>query len=165
MLDDWKNILKSFVKHSKIDLFPLLVYKIEPPSTEPFPDNLKYSQDIIDFYSICDGGFIADFNWYKKSELNEKNTEWIQGMENYYEDGSNPFNENHLILGNDSGGAPLIWNSKTDKMFTFWFKGGDWEPINKSFNEFMDYYFLNYEGEIEDDLWYAALQQVNKINL
>jgi hypothetical protein len=64
-----------------------------------------------------------------------------------------------LIFGNDASGAPLIWDRNSDRVSTFFFKGGDWEPIAKTFEEFMTALFFPKTID-ENDTWHEALVQL-----
>lgn len=156
----WQEVLKRLVNSKGTQRFPLLVYKVEPPSAQGIPEGLPCSDGIRDFYRVCDGGIIDDFRFSSARELVKLNEFWKEMLDEYYPDGSAPLSRQHLVLGTDGAGAPIIWDSSEDQMSTFWFKGGDWEPFKKSFEEFMRHYLVDYEPEEDDDLWYQALKQL-----
>lgn len=72
--------------------------------------------------------------------------------------------DRHTVLGHDSGGAALIWDSKTDAMSTFFAKGGDWEPLHLTFDSFMEKLFFDPQTvNAHADMWAEALQQLHEI--
>lgn len=166
----WRDRLRCLVKWSNIATFPLLVFKTNPPSGISWPDNLPSSAEILALYTICDGGFLGEFNWFGLSPLLPvqeqiilQNEFWWNALKNYYPDESSPLErECHLILGVDSAGAPLIWNKTTDAVATFFFKGGDWEPLAESFERFMNQLFCT-KAQEQNDLWHEALLQLDEM--
>lgn len=166
-MHDWRQLLRSLVSIGKSDTFPLLVFTANPPSDESWPPDLATSPAIRDFFAICDGGFFGDFNWLglspqlpERERLTRQNSYWHEHLSGYYPDGTSPLTDGqHLILGNDASGAPLIWDHGTDRVSTFFFKGGDWEPIESSFEGFMTGLFFPKTIE-ENGLWHQALSQL-----
>ena len=125
-MTSWEPHLRALVAAAHTDLFPLLVYKADPPSATPWPEELPTSNEIRLFYSICNGGYIGDFVWFSVDQLLSETLEVIEAGTAFYEDGSDALYPNrHLVLGRHAGGAPLIWDAETDLMATFFFAGGD----------------------------------------
>lgn len=153
----WQEILMRFVTAKGGSHFPVFVYNFEPPSNREVPTGLPSSPIIREFYKICDGGIIDDFRITSVSELTALNDTWRKSLIGYYPTGLSPLGEEHLVLGTDGAGAPLVWDSTRDNLSTFWFKGGDWEPLNQSFEEFLNQYLVNYAPVEDGDLWYEAL--------
>ena len=56
----------------------------------------------------------------------------------YYPDGSSPLSERHLVFGVEGNGAPLIWDSNSNSVHTFWFGDGDWQDLSPSFEQFIE---------------------------
>ena len=163
-MNDWRDILRKYVTwvtgNKNYKPSPLLSLLIYPPSNTPWPAELPTSESIKDFYSICDGGIIEGFNFEHVSDLIKENDYWKINLTNYYTNGSSPIKLSHLYLAWDDGAAPLFWNSADNMMASFWFKGGDWEPYNKTFDEFMDWLFVSYESSNENDSWGETLRQI-----
>jgi hypothetical protein len=51
----------------------------------------------------------------------------------------------HVVLATDSGGAPVVWDAEADRLASFFWKGGDWEPYNLGFEAFMEALFFRPE--------------------
>ncbi|TWU22952.1 hypothetical protein Pla52o_24850 [Novipirellula galeiformis] len=168
-MNDWREWLRSLVSMGDCDTFPLLVFHANPPANEPWPSDLPASPAIRDLFAICDGGFFGDFNWFglspqlpERERLTLQNAYWHEQLSGYYPDGTSPLTSGqHLILGNDASGSPLIWDQINDRVSTFYFKGGDWEPIESSFEEFMVGLFFPETVE-ENDFWHEALSQLKE---
>ena len=45
----WREQLTALVQHQRSDEFPLVVYKVLPPSGEPWPDGILTSDAIRNF--------------------------------------------------------------------------------------------------------------------
>jgi hypothetical protein len=166
-MNDWRHLLRTLVMIGKSDTFPLLVFTANPPVVTPWPQDLPASSAIHELFALCDGGFFADYNWLGLStelpeceQLTLQNIYWHKHLTNYYPDGTSPLElGQHLIFGNDASGAPLIWDRNSDRVSTFFFKGGDWEPIAKTFEEFMTALFFPKTID-ENDMWHEALVQL-----
>lgn len=165
-MNEWQSMLRALVTVGKSDDFPLTVYQAHPPSGESWP-NLPSSPAIREFFEICDGGYFGEYNWLRlnpDSPDNEwlvpRNAYWHEHLDGYYPDETSPLIAGqHLVLGNDASGSPLIWDRATDSMSTFFFKGGDWEPLATSFEQFLTDLFFP-ESPDPDDLWCEALVQL-----
>lgn len=168
-MQDWRKLLRSLVKIGKSETFPLLVFTANPPANESWPQDLPTSPVIHQLFGICDGGFFADYNWLglspqlpERESLTLQNEYWHEHLSGYYPDGTSPIADGkHLILGNDASGSPLIWDRDTDRVSTFFFKGGDWEPLEATFDEFMTGLFFPKIIE-ENDMWHEALSQLKE---
>ena len=159
---DWRQDLLALVSASDPELFPLCVYKADPPTSAVWPAHLPRSQEIADFYAACNGGFIADFNWYALEQVAPETDRWIQTGVGYYADGTNALDAGrHVALAVDSAGAPLIWDAQTDLVATFFFKGGDWEPLGMTFGKYLGYLFSAADA---DTMWAEALRQLNALH-
>lgn len=168
-MHDWRQLLRCLVTIRKSETFPLLVFTANPPVNYPWPEHLPASPGIHELFSICDGGFFADYNWLglsaqlpERERLTLQNAYWHEHLAGYYPDGTSPLSDGqHLILGNDASGSPLIWDRNTDRVSTFFFKGGDWEPLESTLEEFMTGLFSPTTIE-ENDMWHEALAQLNE---
>jgi hypothetical protein len=69
----------------------------------------------------------------------------------------------HVVVATDSGGAPVIWDAEADLLASFYFKGGDWEPYNVCFEEFMEALFFHPDKVAAGDLWVEALRQLAEV--
>jgi hypothetical protein len=79
---------------------------------------------------------------------------WVELLRKYDDRGDVLFGGRHVVFANDADGTPWIWDSKTDDVAKFYWKGGDWEdPRFKSFSDFMGYICRG----ADDDNWTAAL--------
>ncbi len=168
-MHDWRQSLRDLVTIGKSDEFPLLVFTANPPVNVPWPQDLPASKPIIELFQLCDGGFFADYNWLglspelpAREQLIRQNAYWHEQLAGYYPDGTSPFVKGqHLILGNDASGSPLIWDRNSHRVSSFFFKGGDWEPIASTFEEFMTDLFFPKTID-ENDMWHEALAQLKK---
>ena len=154
---NWRDRLAQLANTADDAEFPLIAFRVsQPVENATFPDLLPSSGGLRDFYAICDGGSIGDFQIVGIGEIEESNRHWRQNLSNYYPDGTSPLNEQHLVLGSDSAGAPLIWDSERDAMLTFWFKGGDWESLDATFETWIQDLLVP-ARPLEGDLWHEAL--------
>ena len=168
-MHDWRESLRDLVTIGKSNPFPLLVFTANPPVSAPWPQNLPASNPIHELFQICDGGFFAHYNWLglstelpKREQLTLQNAYWHEHLKDYYPDGTSPLAQGqHLIFGNDASGSPLIWDRNSDRVSTFFFKGGDWEPIAQTFEEFMTDLFFPKTID-ETDMWQEALAQLKE---
>lgn len=48
----------------------------------------------------------------------------------------------HLVFAEDAGGCPIILDSEGGSVSSFFFKGGDWEPIAPSMEKFLQDLFV-----------------------
>jgi hypothetical protein len=160
MESNWRTLLQRLARIETTDEFPLLVYRVAPSRSQTWPAELPVNKAILDFYALSDGGYIGDYQWYTLSELPSIHEQWMDRLAHYYPNESSPLLKGrHLVLALDSGGAPLIWDSQEDKVATFWFKGGDWEPTGFNMEEFLTALFAPKQ---EDTLWFEALQQLRR---
>jgi len=64
----------------------------------------------------------------------------------------------HVVFGEDSAGAPLVWDSHTDQISAYWFKGGEWETLAASPHAFFEALF-NPDSK-ENPEWALAIAQI-----
>ena len=117
---------------------------------------------MLDFYRLCDGGPLSlQYNWCSLSELEAETATWCESLHNYHDDGQPVLIPGrHVVLAIDSGGAPVIWDADSDRLASFFFKGGDWEPYNMGFEEFMEALFFDPERVAAEGMWSEALEQL-----
>lgn len=136
------------------------MYRVNPPQPFNWPPELPVSETLTIFFSICDGGYIGDFQWFRLNELAFETTHWLERLAGYSQDRSSPLiRGQHVVPGTDPAGAPLMWDSQTDLVATFWFKGGGWEPIG-GLDSFLQELFSPTNPE---DHWFQALAQLHLI--
>jgi hypothetical protein len=164
MNTDWRQRLQQLVEKPPTSPFPLTVFNFRKPTRAEWPASLPCSELIREFYAICDGGlFSMDCEWYPVGDLVARNEKAHQLLAGYNKDGSSPLiRGRHLVFGHDAGGAPYIWDSQTDEVTTFWFKGGGWEKRADSFQAFLHRLLFRDTPTHADDLWYDALRQLDK---
>jgi hypothetical protein len=65
----------------------------------------------------------------------------------------------HVVIAQDAGGCPVVWNARTDEVRTFQVDGGDWEPpLANSLEVFLTDLFNPVDGENDaDELWQRFL--------
>ncbi len=139
---------------------PLQVFEVYPTSGQEYPKELPRSQVLQAFYRLCDGGFFDDCRWFRLSQLAEQTARWIDLLKDYDERGNILMPERHLVFAEDSGGAPIVWDAITDRVASFWRKGGDWEPIAESMEQFLAQMF---NPGSDHPMWFEALKQLNEV--
>lgn len=160
---NWRERLRNLVAANGTDQFPLLVFRLSPSQCNQWHAQLPACQGIRDLYNICDGGPLSlQYTFDPFNELLHTNQQWQETLHDYYGDGQPVLiPDRHTVLGHDSGGAALIWDSKTDAMATFFAKGGDWGALNFTFEEFMQKLFFEPDAvHAGADMWPEALQQL-----
>ena len=123
--------------------------------------SLPRTPRILRDYATCDGGHLAWFTWPGIDGLPALNDLWFKMLEDYYPNRTGPLTRGrHTVLANDVAGAPLIWDAEAGTVATFYWKGGDWEPLAPSMEAFLDRMF-NSEEEIPS--WNEALTQLDQL--
>jgi hypothetical protein len=159
----WRHVIQQWIAHEN-SIAPLakqrveiLTWDIHPPAFDHWPSHLPTCQALQDFYRLCDGGYFNWFNWISLSQLEEDNRKWFQLLSDWDARGDVLLLGQHVVLAEDAGGCPVVWDTTTDEVRAFQFDGGDWEaPLASSVEEFLTALF-NPEEEKEDDWWYAFL--------
>ncbi len=161
----WREQLAKLVRARGTDRFPLLVFDVAPPSGRPWSDSLPSCQGLRDFYSLCDGGPLSlQYNWLPLSDVVGETVRWREMLHGYHGDGRTVLlTGRHVVLATDSGGAPLVWDAESDRLASFFWKGGGWEPYNLDFEAFMDALFLRPEQVPAGDMWVEALGQLAEL--
>lgn len=161
-MSDWRTLISKLVEARGTQQFPLLVYEVRPPSGGPWPPGFPTCKGIRDFYSRCDGGLLSiQYDWLAIAKVEAETSRWRELLNDYHGDGQPVLLPGrHVVLATDSGGAPVIWDGVGDQMATFFWKGGDWEPMNLNFEDFMSALFLNPERVDAGDMWPEALTQL-----
>src|SRR5262249_26520813 len=145
------------------DRFPLLVYRVNPPSPAPWPPELaEPSAAVREFYSICDGGYLGGHHrWLSLGELLPENRQWWELLGRYPRPGGGPIDPaHHVILAYETSGFPLVWDRRTDQLVTFFFKDrDDLDPSGPTLDELLTEIFS--PGDF-DDMWAEALGQLRE---
>jgi len=163
-MKNWFLQLNRLVNVNGTDEHPLFVFKVNPPSISNWPNGITPNKSLVDFYKVCDGGLISlQYNFIELKDIELETKQWEQNLHNYYGDGQRVLiYGKHVVFAFDSQGAPIIWDSENDKVLSFYAAGGDWEPFNQSFDEFISSIFINSE-EDDDDIWFIALDQLKLV--
>lgn len=166
---DWRHVLEQWVGRES-SIAPLARQQVEysawaiyPPSCDQWPSHLPTCQALQDFYRLCDGGYFDWFGWCHLSQLGEQNGKWFQLLSDWDQRGDVLLPERHVVLAEDGGGCPIIWDAVTDQVRAFQWDGGDWEPpLASSVEAFLTDLF-NPEGEKEQqDWWYQFLSWLDR---
>jgi len=159
-MNDWRSLLSRLAAvPGGGDELALVAYRAEPPTGgAAWPFELPAPcPAIADFYARCDGGTIGEYLWPPPAGLPELNRQWRFFLSGYYGAGGDPLDPaRHLVLAEESGGAPLVWDADVDRMATFWPDGGDWEPTGLAAEEFFAALFT--PPEDPNDLWGRVLR-------
>lgn len=160
---DWRHVIQQWIaQESSIaslaqQQVEFIAWAIYPPSFDHWPSHLPTCQALQDFYRLCDGGYFNWFRWVSLSQLVEQNRKWFQLLSDWDTRGDVLLPERHVVLAEDGGGCPVVWDAATDQVRAFQFDGGDWEPpLAPSVEAFLTDLF-NPEGEKGKDWWYLFL--------
>jgi hypothetical protein len=118
-----------------------------------------------DFYALCDGGPLSNqYNWLPLSEVQTTTERWRGILHDYHGDGRPILlSGRHVVLATDACGAPVVWDAEADRLASFFWKGGDWEPFNLGFEAFMVALFFSPEQVAAGDMWGEALGQLTEL--
>lgn len=131
---DWRQVLRQWVaQESSIaslakSQVEWIAWTISSPSFEHWPSHLSGCQALQDFYCLCDGGNFNWFCWASLSQLVEQNQKWCELLSDWDARGDVLLPERHVVLAEDEGGCPVVWDAITNQVRAFQFDGGDWEP-------------------------------------
>jgi hypothetical protein len=121
---------------------------LHPPSLDSWPSHLPTCQALHDFYRLCDGGSLAWFNWFPLSQLAERNRYWVQSMREWDARGDVLDSARQVVIAEDAGGCPVVWDALTDEVKAFQVDGGDWEsPLAGSMEAFLTKLLNPVKGE------------------
>ena len=139
----WQETIRNILRRPAPDEYEFTVFKVRPPKHQPWPAYLVESPPLQEFYRLCDGGYIAHMKWAGISEIAELTAQWIARLRDYDERGDVLDVSKDVVFGTDAAGCPIIWSSSTRVVRSFFFKGGDWEPLAPSFEEFVTNVFVS----------------------
>lgn len=163
VMREWKTVVRKMAGLTRGQLlgeWPLAGNDIAPPRQSEWPPSLPVCEAFLRFYALCDGGYFGNsaYRLFSLSEVAGRTGEWIDGLRDYDQRGDVLIPGRHVVFGEDSAGAPLVWDSHSGQVATFWFKGGDWEPIANSPEAFLERLFNPDPGR--DAEWAEAIEQV-----
>lgn len=160
---DWRSELRALAALGYTDQFPLLVYRVNPPSLFPWPAKLaEPSAAVREFYSICDGGYLGGHHcWLSLGDLLSQNQKWWDLLEQYPRPGGGPIDPaQQVIMAYDTSGFPIIWDQRTDQLVTFFFKDrDDLDHTGPTLEELLTEIF---SPGYYDEMWAEALGQLRE---
>lgn len=164
-MGNWREQLAKLKRARGTDRFPLCVFDVALPSSQRWPDGLPSCNGLRDFYALCDGGPLSlQYTWLPISKVEAETTRWREMLSGYRADGQPVLHpERHVVLANDSGGAPVIWDAESDLLASFFWKGGDWEPYHLGFEGFMEALFFDPARVKAGGMWEEALGQLAEL--
>lgn len=130
----WRDVLKRMMvlRELENETTVLLYWSLTLPSIQTWPSDVLAPLEMHDFYSICNGGFLLDYSWQPLDRIRTFTDYWIDLV------GKNVLlRERHTAFATDSGGAPLVGDAATNQVATYWWKGGSWELLADSMEEFL----------------------------
>ncbi|HEY7418070.1 MAG TPA: hypothetical protein VH593_23015 [Ktedonobacteraceae bacterium] len=96
-----------------------------------------------------------------RTRTGEQYQKWFHLLSDWDKRGDALLPERHVILAEDGGGRPIVWDASADQIRALQFDGGDWEPpLASSMEAFLTSLF-NPEGEQEKDCWSLFLNWLN----
>lgn len=164
---EWRHTLQKRVMHKgtltsfaqcQVEYW---TWEIRVPSSDRWPSHLPTCQALHDVYRLCDGGQLHWFQWTALSQLAEHNRMWFHFLSDWDRRGDALLAERHVVLAEDAGGYPVVWDAITDQVRAFQWDGGDWEPPLASSIEALLITLFNPEDE--GDWWSLFLQQLDTI--
>ena len=164
-MENWKLALQTLADRKKPkEDFPLIGYEVHAPVSTPFPMDLPHSDEIIEFYKLCDGGMLGDYTWYQLDEIHERNSFWQMYLKDVYDNNLPPFYQAiHLVVAENSEEFPLIWDQSTNLIDIFDMNKYVWANSHLSFNNFMNELFDVEIQASQDDSWGMALIQLERM--
>ena len=155
MKTDWRTVLGRIVELEPPDDYPFVVFGAEPPATYVWPSSIPCPRELHEFWAICGGGYFAHENWLGADQAVAAARQWEARLSDYDARGAVLDCGRHLVFAIDSGGCPVIWDSHTDLVASFFFKGGDWEPTGLTMEQYLQATFVT-PAATDDWLEYLA---------
>ena len=159
----WRPLLAKLVQSRGTDLYPLTVFEIPPPAGGGWPPGVPSCPALRDFYGLCDGGNLSlQYTFLPLAGVAPETDRWRAELPKLEGDGNDWWLEpgRHAVFGTDSGGALLVWDAAGDRVSTLYWRGGDWEPLGLSFEQFLEALFFDPARVQADDMWAEALTQL-----
>src|SRR5437763_16228657 len=140
---NWQQVVRSILLRHVPDEYPFVAFEVRPPAGLPWPNGLPPSNGLQRFYSLCDGGNISQYNWAGISELQSLTERWVSSLRAYDDRGDVLSSSQHIAFATDASGCPVICDARSGSVSSFFFKGGDWEPLAPSVEDFLQYLFVS----------------------
>jgi hypothetical protein len=162
-MNRWEDVVAKMAflpREFFLGRWPVFANDISPPAGLLWPAELPASDALRRFYALCDGGAFGNcaYNIWGLAELPTRTERWIEELRDYDARGDILSPGGHLVFGEDSAGAPLIWDAATDRVATFFWKGGDWEPIAPSAEAFLNDLFN--PDPAENPEWAESIEMI-----
>jgi hypothetical protein len=79
-----------------------------------------------EFYRLCDGGHLANHNWFAVGELLDRNRGWWDLLRQYPRPSGGPIDPiPHVVLAEALCGFPIVWHQRTDEVAHFFYRDRD----------------------------------------
>jgi len=159
---DWREKVAALVRFYQTAAAredPYVVYDVHPSSHGAWPPALPPSRSLQSFYALCNGGDFGPMVHFAPLErLQEETDRWIDVLKDYDARGDILSSDRHVVFANDADGTPWILDAPTDRVASFYWKGGDWqEPRFPSFDAFMSDLFTS---RLDDGSWATVVERV-----
>ena len=159
---DWRPLLAAMVAAAGGVEMPLCLYDLRPPSGQPWPAGVPSGPGLRDFYARCDGGTLSlQYQWHPLADLKPETRRWAAELPKLSAPGR-PWRlpPKAVVLGEDSGGALLVWNVASDRVSLMDWRGGDWEHLGLGFEDFMRTLFFEPDRLNAEADWAEAVRLV-----
>lgn len=138
----WQDTIRSILRGGAPDEYEFAVFEVRPASHALWPLGLVATSPLQEFYALCDGGYLAHLHWASLNDLSTLTVGWIEQLRDYDRRGDVLSAEEHVVFAIDADGCPVTWSATTGAVRSFFFKGGDWELLADSFEEFATTMFV-----------------------
>ena len=120
-MEAWEAVVAKMASLTREQLgadLPLLLNDITPPRGVDWTNGLPASETLRRFYALCDGGHFGNcaYHLFGVGELAGKTARWVEMLRDYDARGDVLIAGRHLVFGEDAAGAPLVWDSATDRV-------------------------------------------------
>jgi hypothetical protein len=152
---NWREKLKRLVNLYKTypDVpEPGYLYTVEQPELSDWPIGLPSSSDLREYFAIFGGGtFGLQIRFNPLQKVMDETKRWFDLLhdDEIFLKGAN--RNECVILANDADGTPWVYNVKTGRVSSYYWKAGSWDVLCfDSLGEFIDYVF---KPEPSDEDW------------
>jgi len=161
----WEVILANMARLTQDQLLsrmPLACNSIAAPTDLSWRSDLPTCETFRRFYALCDGGDFGNgmYHLHNADAAGVETDNWRELLREG-EGKEILVAGRHVVFGEDSAGAPLIWDAHTDAVSTFWFKGGTWEPVAVSPEAFFEALF--HPDPHAEPEWALAIEQISEV--
>lgn len=162
----WTEDLKLAADYYASDpptIDPIFLHEVRPPSDLPWPSDLPACDSLIEFYSICDGGFFGPaVTFHAKAALPEETQKWIETLREYSEQGDILTAGRHIVIANEADGTPWVFDGDDRSVQRFYWKEATWcDPRFPSHDAFMNHVMYSDSGIKE---WVKAMEIIRNQN-